>query len=108
VTVRLVASRCVECQEVHLPALDRCPSCWSSVVPLELSAHVVLQTYTVVRRGPAGVEVPYAIGVGAFPEGVRSFGRIVTADFGSLAVGQRLRVRPDPGTDSYVFSVDEG
>jgi uncharacterized OB-fold protein len=105
----LLATRCVECGEVHFPALDPCPSCWSMTTSLALSPHVVLETYTVVYRGGAD-EVPYALGIGAFPEGVRAFARIAADDFDSLHVGQRLSVlaRQDGRDSSFVFSPTGG
>jgi uncharacterized OB-fold protein len=109
VTFQPVGSRCVECSDVHFPPRDPCPCCWSKVEPLPLSPYVTLETYTVVHRGLSETDLPYALGVGAFPEGVRTFGRILGEDLEGLHVGQRLDILPDhEDITAYCFHVPVG
>lgn len=85
---KLMASRCPECSEVHLPPRAICPRCHSAQLEwVELAGQGQLAAFTVVYVGPtlmnnAGYsrENPYVSGIVELPEGVKISAQILGVD----------------------------
>lgn len=74
--LRLTASACDHCQITWHPPRLRCPRCLTQpLTDVTLGETGVLYSYTVVRIGRSGEEVPYALAVADF-DSVRVFARL--------------------------------
>ena len=92
---KLMAVRCVRCQNVMVPPRQICTKCRSSTVEWkELGHKAKLVTYTIVHVAPPQFKhmTPYAVGIVEMPEGVKLPGIIRTARLESLKVGMELEV----------------
>ena len=90
--VELLASRCARCQALFLPRMLTCTECGGNAfTEAVLSPEGTLYSFTIVR-GSGGVwpEV-YAVGYVDYPEGVRVFGHLRSAEIDGLAIGARVR-----------------
>lgn len=90
--VALSVSKCTTCGRHEFPHRDRCPSCRSSSAPVLLSTTARVTGFTSVSHPPPGalVEVPYAVAIAAFPEGVSVLGRVVGVGLDELAIGDAV------------------
>lgn len=75
--VQLEASRCPRCDVTWHPRRERCPTCIQEVMEeVLLPERGELYSFSVVRIGRPGVEVPYGVAVVDFGN-VRVFGRLI-------------------------------
>jgi uncharacterized OB-fold protein len=90
--VALVTSRCTACGRHEFPSRERCPACRSATTAALLSTTASVAGYTSVSHPPPGaaVDVPYAVVIAAFPEGVSVLGRVVGAGYPELARGTKV------------------
>ena len=85
---KLMASRCVQCDKVHLPVRAICPDCQRDEIEwVELSGEGKLAAFTAVHIGPTFMNAqgfdrnkPYLTGVVALKEGVKISARILGLD----------------------------
>lgn len=102
-----LAGRCAACGSTHLPAKPLCPECWGEVISdVPVVSVGKLETYVVVHRGPAGFDVPYALGWAGFEdEGVRVLAPIRTDDLETLACGLPVRLEVEERRESTPLTV---
>jgi uncharacterized OB-fold protein len=108
---RLVASRCTACGTVLLPPQPFCFSCQgSSFEWVELPGTGTVYTFAVVRHplSPALADVvPYASGVieldGTQGAGCRMIANIVDCDPEAVRIGDKVRVKFDPVSDTMAL-----
>jgi uncharacterized protein len=103
--VRLLGSRCLECDAKAFPRRTVCFACRS--VDLEewpLGPYGVLYTYTVVHVAPE-LRTPYCVGYVDLDEGVRVLAMIVGANE-SRGINARGRLVAGPDGD-WAFRVDD-
>ena len=94
--LRLVGSRCKSCGQNYFPPREICPECYANGVeselePVRLSSSGKLYSYSIVQVAPKMFQVPYGVGYIDFPEGVRVFGQLTTADAGELRIGMEVK-----------------
>lgn len=87
----LIAGRSVFSGRVSFPA-----PAGEGVETLVLGSACTLFSFTTVHMKTAHFDPPYCIGYVDFPEGVRVFGPIRTADPASLQIGMEMRVDVGP------------
>lgn len=97
--VRLVGSRCLDCQEVSFGEFSNCPNCAGGnlkVIPLSQKGY--LWTYTVIRnrppgdyKGPDDPYVPLCEGLVELPEGIRVLSPIA-CDLDKVQIGMPLNL----------------
>ncbi len=101
---KLMASRCVQCNKVHLPVRAICPNCNSDQIEwFELSGEGELAAYTAIHIGPTfmneqgfGRDKPYLTGVITLKEGVKISARILGLDANNpdkIEIGTRMTVK---------------
>ncbi len=93
-TPRLIGSQCKKCGEVVFPKRNLCVMCDADEVMEEvfIGEHGTLHTYTVVRIGYEGFDVPYVLGVVELSDGkdVHVLSQIEDCDPEDLHLGMRL------------------
>jgi uncharacterized OB-fold protein len=77
----LAGLKCQDCSSYVIPPNAVCPECGSS----KLEAHSfskkgTLRTFTIVRVGPAGFQVPYIVALAELSEGPWVMGNVVDID----------------------------
>ena len=97
--VRLMGSRCSDCNETTLGSNRACPNCGGNQLSaLKLSRAGKLWTYTVVRHKPPGDYhgpvpfVPFAMGLVELPEGLRVLAPL-EGDLAQIKIGMPLQFR---------------
>ena len=95
--LHLVGSHCKSCGQNYFPSRDLCPECYingaeGELEPIQLGSSGKLYSYSIVRVAPKMFQVPYGVGYIDFPEGVRVFGQLTTADPGELQVGMEMKL----------------
>lgn len=97
--VRLVGTRCADCNQVSLGRSEICPNCGGTRLETgPLSARGTLWTYTVIRnkppgdyRGPDPFE-PFCMGLVELPDGLR-VNAVVDAPVDTVEIGMTLRLK---------------
>lgn len=88
---------CKECGKKFFPPRSDCSACLSDRMDwFPISGEGTLITYTKANFAPAGFEkdLPYALGVAEFADGVKVFGRIdKSLDTDAIKVGMKVAVR---------------
>ena len=88
---RFLIKRCSACGKAHWYPRALCPFCMSDETVWEESpGEGVIYTYSVMYRSPTG---PYAIGYVTLNEGPAVLTNFVDCDLGTLAIGQKVKVR---------------
>lgn len=90
--LRLIASRCIECGQHHLPAVAICGSCGAARferAPLQDGG--TIYAFTINHVPAPGFPLPLAVGYVDYPEGVRVFGQFRIPEDG-IRVGDRVSV----------------
>lgn len=105
---RLLLQRCDGCQAFVWYPRALCPSCGSDALTWVPSPGEGAVYAVSVHHKPARPELadlaPYAVVLVDLDEGVRLLARADVADPTTVAVGQRMRWRPDPdGGRAYLF-----
>ena len=97
--VRLMGSRCSDCNETTLGTSRVCPNCGGSkLATMPLSNSGTLWTYTIVRHKPPGDYrgpdpfVPFAMGLVELPEGLRVLAPL-EGDPSRMKIGMPVRFR---------------
>ena len=78
---KLLGLKCQQCGAITTPPKKVCIECASEdleVIPL--SGQGEIQTFTVVRVPPEGLEAPYVIGIAKLDEGPWLMGNIINVD----------------------------
>lgn len=90
-SIRLVGTRCGQCQALAFPARAVCASCGRrNLARIDLGPYGTLYTFAVIHQAPAPFATPYAIGYVDLDEGVRVFTQL--EEFDSLVLGQRMEL----------------
>lgn len=90
--LRLLGSRCLQCQTSAFPHHSTCPSCGhESQESAELSDTGTIYTFSHIHVAPKTFTVPYTTGYIDLPEGVRLFGQIEGPP-SEIAIGQKVAV----------------
>ena len=93
---RLLALRCRHCQAYTIPPKKVCGECGSEDMEVtELKGEGEIQTFTVVRVAPEGVEAPYMLAMVKLSEGPWIMGRMIDRDVEKAAIewiGRRVKV----------------
>ncbi len=96
---RVHATRCLKCEELHLPPRDHCPECGSGEYEwAPLSGRGEIYAFTQQPRA-LRFAVPAVIGIVKMEEGVSAFG-VIDAVFDTLSIGDAVEakvVRDDKG-----------
>jgi uncharacterized protein len=99
-SVRLMGSRCSDCNETTLGTNRACPNCGGhQLSAMRLSREGRLWTYTIVRHKPPGDYlgpdpfVPFAMGLVELPEGLRVLAPL-EGDLAQIKIGMALQFRP--------------
>jgi len=95
--VRLVGSRCFDCEEVSFGRFSSCPNCAGGKLDaIPLSHKGYLWTYTVIRnrppgdyKGPDDPYIPLCVGLVELPEGIRVLSPIA-CDLDKVKIGMHL------------------
>jgi hypothetical protein len=91
---RFLIKRCTACGQAHWYPRAICPFCFSVETVWEPSSgEGVIYTFSIMRRSPTG---PYAIGYVTLNEGPAVLTNFVDCDPGTLAIGQKVKVRFQP------------
>ncbi len=117
----LAGLKCRDCSGYIIPPNAVCPDCGSS----RLEAHSfskkgTLRTFTIIRVGPTGFQVPYIVALAELPEGPWVMGNVVDVDpekadmalIGKeVSIGHRLIANeagegPDEGV-AFTFAIQE-
>ena len=113
--------KCMDCSGSILPPNAVCPECGSSkLAEHSFSKKGTLKTFTIVRVGPTGFQVPYIVALAELAEGAWVMGNVVDlpaedADMTligkAVSVGYRLIENkdgegPDEGV-AFTFAIQE-
>jgi uncharacterized protein len=86
---KLMLRRCTRCERTHWYPRAICPFCFGDASDwMQASGRGVIYSYSVMRRATN----PYAIGYVTLAEGPTMLTNFVDCDFGSLAIGQTVRL----------------
>ncbi len=113
--------RCLDCHGSIIPPNAVCPDCGSSKLEVHsCSKKGTLKTFTIIRVGPTGYQVPYIVALAELAEGAWVMGNVVDlpaeeADMAligkEVSVGYRLIENKDgEGPDegfAFTFSIQE-
>lgn len=91
---RLMLQRCDSCQAVVWYPRAICPQCGSQELSwFQASGRGEIYSYTVIRRGRGEFQAcsPYVLAYVELEEGPRVLTNVVTADLGSVHIGQAVR-----------------
>ncbi len=89
---RIYATRCLKCEELHLPPRDRCPECDSTEYEwTALSGEGELYAFTQQPRA-LRFAVPDVIGLVRLEEEVTAFG-VIDAVFDTLSIGDPVEAK---------------
>jgi len=92
--VRLLASKCNSCGQVHFPGVQLCLNCISeNLEVISLSQRGKLYSYTISRVPSAHFEPPYAVGFIDLAEGVRVFSPLDMVEDRPFKVGMEMEAR---------------
>ena len=97
--VRLVGSKCNNCNEVMFGIAGCCSNCATEdLSPIPLSTRGTLWTYTVIRSRPPGAYlgpsdpfIPFAEGLVELPEGIRVLS-VLDCDIDAVNIGMPLEL----------------
>jgi hypothetical protein len=95
---KFTTTKCKHCSRIFFPPQVDCPYCLTSDIEwMEITSKGELLSFTTAYFGPAGFtsEVPYTLGIVAFPEEIRVLAPISKKiDPKNIKVGMELRVVP--------------
>lgn len=105
---QLALQRCEACERYVWYPRARCPHCGSADLKwTDSEGDGAVYAVSVHHRSPLpelADETPYAVALVDLDEGVRLMARVVDVDAESVAIGDRVRWRPDPkGGKAFVF-----
>ena len=106
---RLTLPRCGACGRFHSYPRSRCPHCSSDRLTwTPCSGEATVYSYTEVLRAPSQAfagEVPYVVAIVELAEGPHLMTRLVGAERGKLAIGQKVQVEFDDMDDEIALPV---
>ncbi len=77
----LTGLKCLDCTAYIIPPNAVCPECGSSRLETHsFSKNGTLRTFTVIRVGPTGFQVPYVVALAELEEGPWVMGNVVDID----------------------------
>ena len=80
-TGELPGLKCQDCSDYIIPPNAVCPACGSSkLAPHSFSRNATLRTFTIIRVGPTGFQVPYIVALAELEEGPWVLGNVVDLD----------------------------
>lgn len=78
---KLVGMQCQDCSETIIPPNAACPACGSfNLQEHAFSKKGTLKTFTIIRVGPTGFQVPYVVAMVELAEGPWVVGNLVDID----------------------------
>ena len=92
---RLEAAVCKKCGQRYYPPRLICAECGGrKFETYVLPEEATLETYTVIRVGPAQFsdQTPYAIGIARFDDGLRMMAQMADCDLEKLKTGIKVRL----------------
>jgi len=92
---RLEAAKCKKCGKILFPPRIICPACKSrKFEPVQLNPEGKIISYTVIRIAPSKFvdQVPYALGIVEFDDGVRLMAQIADCDLEKLKIDMRVKI----------------
>ena len=109
---RFVGNSCRECRKLLFPPKAYCTQCGSdSMEWVDIGDAGELMTFTTVFYGPSGFdqEVPYTLGVVAFPDKIHVFGQMdKTIPVSEIRIGMKLKVVPvSLGQERYTYRFEK-
>ena len=120
-TGELPGLKCQDCSDYIIPPNAVCPACGSSkLAPHSFSRKATLRTFTIIRVGPTGFQVPYIVALAELEEGPWVLGNVVDldpAEADMALIGQAVSVGcrlidnkagegPDEGV-AFTFAIQE-
>ena len=117
----LAGLKCMDCSGYIIPPNAVCPECGSSNLEAHsFSKKATLRTFTIIRVGPTGFQVPYIVALAELEEGPWVMGNVVDFDpekadmalIGqAVSIGHRLIANeagegPDEGV-AFTFAIQE-
>ena len=100
---RFSLPRCEDCGKFHFYPKPACPHCGGTRLAwAEASGRGEVYSHSVVYRAPSPAfkdDLPYVIAIVKTDEGPHLLSREVGMKPEEVRIGQRLRVRPEPGPD---------
>ena len=95
--------RCDDCGKFHFYPKPACPYCGGTKLAwAKASGRGEVYSHSVVYRAPSPAfkdDLPYVVAIVKTDEGPHLLSRVVGMKPEEVRVGQRLRVRPEPGPD---------
>ncbi|HLE80780.1 MAG TPA: Zn-ribbon domain-containing OB-fold protein [Dehalococcoidia bacterium] len=93
----LAGCRCPTCGRTYFPKKRVCAQCFviDRMEEVALSRQGRLYSFTIIEAGPAGFQVPYAVGYVDLPEGLRVFSPL-EGDPEALEIGMELAMSIGP------------
>ena len=92
---RMLATRCINCQELYFPPRSICPTCRRKGHTEEtiLSGEGEIYTYTIIYTAPEGFEehTPYILGIIRLKEGPLTTGQIVSPA-SKVEIGKKVKM----------------
>ena len=117
----LTGLKCLDCSGYIIPPNAVCPECGSSHLETHsFSKNGTLRTFTVIRVGPTGFQVPYVVALAELAEGPWVMGNVIDIDPAkadmtligkAVSIGHRLIANedgegPDEGV-AFTFAIQE-
>ena len=117
----LAGLKCLDCDGYIIPPNAVCPGCGSSQLEIHsFSKKGTLRTFTIIRVGPSGFQVPYIVALAELAEGPWVMGNVVDIDPAEadmaligkeVSIGYRLIANeagegPDEGL-AFTFAIQE-
>jgi len=117
----LTGLKCLDCSGYIIPPNAVCPECGSSQLEIHsFSENGTLRTFTVIRVGPTGFQVPYIVALAELAEGPWVMGNVIDIDPAkadmaligkTVSIGYRLIANedgegPDEGL-AFTFAIQE-
>ena len=117
----LTGLKCLDCSGYIIPPNAVCPECGSSQLEIHsFSKNGTLRTFTVIRVGPTGFQVPYIVALAELAEGPWVMGNVIDIDPAkadmaligkTVSIGYRLIANedgegPDEGL-AFTFTIQE-
>ena len=101
---KIMATKCVECQEIYFPPQYSCPKCRGSNIEwVELSGDAVLETYTIINVKPTSFSKypDYVVAIGKLKEGVKVLSWLRIDDFKKIKINMKMKLRVVKREENY-------
>ncbi|MEM0097120.1 MAG: Zn-ribbon domain-containing OB-fold protein [Conexivisphaerales archaeon] len=101
---KIMASKCVDCNEIYFPPQANCPNCIKSKIEwVELSSDAILETYTIINVKPTSfLKYPdYVVVIGKLKEGVKVLSWLEIDDFKKIRIGMKMKLKVVKREENY-------